>query len=42
MAALVSEVIRIPRLCGRQTTLCNIQTTDPMKWYRINIFFNFY
>jgi len=30
MAALVGEEIRIPRLCGRQTTRCNIQTTDPI------------
>jgi hypothetical protein len=28
MAALVGEEIRIPRLCGRQTTRYNIQTTE--------------
>ncbi|KAF0758036.1 zinc finger MYM-type protein 1-like [Aphis craccivora] len=31
IAALVCEDIIIPRLCGRQTTRCNIQTTDPME-----------
>ncbi|CAH1724767.1 unnamed protein product [Aphis gossypii] len=41
MAALVGEDIRIPRICGRQTTRCNIQTTDPMEWYRITIFLPF-
>jgi len=41
MAALVGEEIRIPRLCGRQTTRCNIQTTDPIEWYRITIFLPF-
>jgi len=32
VADLVGEEIIIPRLCGRQTIRCNVQTTDPIKW----------
>jgi hypothetical protein len=40
-SALVGEEIRIPRLCGRQTTRSNIDTNSPIEWYRINIFLPF-
>jgi hypothetical protein len=39
--ALVGEEIRIPRLCGRQTTRSNIDTSSSIEWYRINIFLLF-
>jgi hypothetical protein len=37
--ALVSEKIRIPRLCGLRMTRCNIDTNSSIEWYRINIFY---
>lgn len=41
MAALVGEEIKIPRICDRQITRPNIETTDPIEWYRITIFIPF-
>jgi hypothetical protein len=40
-SALVSEEIKIPHLCGRQTTKSNIDTNSPIECYRINIFLPF-
>lgn len=41
MATLVGDEIKIPLICSCQITRPNIDTTNPIEWYRITIFIPF-